>query len=347
MKKERRIPVAIAVVLLILPIQYAINTAILTSFGHTMPNKLWILRTMFNFANIAVLGLVAGVIVSAVRREFRYHLRVLRSWPWIATTFLLIVGVSVLGYEYGLLKITVHLVRNVNYDAILWEIDRWMMLGISPNVFLLESLSHPVFYKTFDWLYAFGFAMTMFGSFVLLFGWRNNNDRIGYLAGSTVLWLSGAWLYLAVPSLGPAYAFYEVWDGVRHYFPVTNQVQKMLIENHLLVRRLAEGERNLSIHIHLGIAAFPSLHVGFHAHFAFWLQRLVPRLRLLGWILLAIVFIGSVITGWHYVIDSIAGLILGWLGWRVGAWVAGPRRSAAPPAADVAPVAAEEVAGGK
>ena len=344
MKKERRIPIAAAIFLLVVAAQYAITTLILTSAGHRMPNALWIVRTMINFTILALTGVVAGIIVSAVRREFRIHMRVVRSLPWIGTTLLLIAGVALLGYEYGLLKITVHLVRDANFDALLWEIDRWLMLGVSPNVFLLEALSHPIFYKTFDWLYAFGFGNTMFGSFLLMFGWRHNPDRVGYLIGSTVVWLTGAWLYLAVPSLGPAYAFYDVWDGVRDSFPIATNLQGMLMKNHLLVRRLAEGERDLAIQIHLGIAAFPSLHVAFHAHFAFWLQRLVPKLRLLGWILVAIVFIGSVITGWHYMIDSVAGLALGWIGWRIGAWVAGPKKSALPPVADVPPV---EVAGSR
>jgi hypothetical protein len=330
-KERRRITVAIAVVLAIYAIQYAVNYAILVRV-QPPPRPYWILKTMFNFATIALIGLAASIVISAIRRELRFHLRVLRTAPWLWTTFLLILGVAVLGYDYGLLKITVHMVRHVTYDAALWEIDRWLLLGVSPNVFLLEALSHPVFRRAFDWLYAFGFGTTMFGSFVLLFGWRNNNDRIGYLVGSTVVWLTGAWLYFAFPSLGPAYAFYEVFDGARGDFPIAVGLQKMLLDNHLLVRRLAEGERDLFIQIHLGIAAFPSLHVAFHAHFAFWFQRLVPRLRLLGWILLAIVFIGSVITGWHYLIDSVAGVVLGWLGWVVGAWIAGPRRSASPPA---------------
>ncbi len=331
MNKERRVPIAIAVLLGIFALQYLANAAILASAGHPMPSLKWVLRTAFNFAHLVLPGIVAGVILSALRRELRLHLRIIRSWRWIATTLLLVFGVSVLGYEYGVLKITVHLVRRVNFDAALWEIDRWLMLGVSPNVFLLEAFSHPLFYRAFDRLYAVAFGITMMASFVLMFGWRDNRDRVGFLAGSAVLWLGGAWLYLAVPSLGPAYAFYDVWDRVRESFPMTTSIQNMLLQNHLLVLRLAEGERNLGINVHMGIAAFPSLHVAFHAHFAFWLQRLVPRIRLLGWVLLAVVFIGSVITGWHYLIDAVGGVILAWLAWRVGAWVAGPKEPAAVP----------------
>ncbi|HEY0787603.1 MAG TPA: phosphatase PAP2 family protein [Thermoanaerobaculia bacterium] len=325
MNKERRVTIAIAAMLVIFPVQYAINAAILSSRGIPLPLFSGVYQTLINFTGLAVAGIAAGIVVSALRRELRLHLDALRSRPWLGSTLVLIVGVSMVGYLYGMLKISVHLVRRTTYDGLLWEIDRWLMLGISPNVFLLESLSHPLFYRTFDKLYAFAFFFTMIASFLLIFGWRDPRERIGYLAGSVVLWIAGAWLYFAVPSLGPAYAFYDVWDAVRAHFPTTMTIQKMLINNHLRVLETARGARGIPIHIQMGIAAFPSLHVAFHAYFAFWLQRLVPKLRLLGWILVTVMFIGSVITGWHYMIDSVAGIVLAWVSWRVGRWVAGER----------------------
>ncbi len=325
MNKERRLTIAVATISVIFAADYAINAAILTGAGQPLPLFEGVINTVFNFSRLALAGIVAGIVVSAIRRELSLHLRIMRGWRWIASTLVLIVGVSFLGFEYGMLKITVHLVRRANYDAMLWEIDRWLMLGVSPNVFLLEAFSHPLFYRTFDWLYGMAFVSTLVASFILIFAWRDEGDRIGYLAGNVIIWLGGAWLYFALPSLGPAYAFYDVWDRVREHFPVTMGLQKMLINNHLRVLEMARGARGLPVHINMGIAAFPSLHVAFHAYFAFWLQRLIPKLRLLGWILLAVMFIGSVITGWHYMIDSVAGVLLAWLGWRVGAWVAGPK----------------------
>lgn len=323
MNKERRVTIAVAALLVIFPLQYAINAAILTAAGHPLPLFRGVLTTIVNFSRYGLAGIVAGFVVSAARRELKLHLAAVRRWPSIGSTLLLIVGVSVLGFEYGMLKITVFLVRSASYDAALWDIDRWLMLGVSPNVFFLEALSHPIFYQTFDWLYAMAFVITLASSFILIFGWRDERARIGFLAGSVVLWLGGAWLYFAFPSLGPAYAFYDVWDRVREHFPTTMGLQKELLNNHLRVLETARGARGIPIEIHMGIAAFPSLHVGFHAYFALWLQRLIPKLRLLGWILLVVMFIGSIITGWHYMIDSVAGIALAWIAWRVGAWVAG------------------------
>lgn len=338
MKNERRVTIAVAVVFVVFAIQYAINAAILESNGLPLPLLKGVWETMVNFAGLAAGGVVAGIVVSAALRQLRVHLAAIRSWRWVASTLVLIAGVSILGFLYGMLKITVHLVRRTSWDAALWEADRWLMLGVSPNVFLLEALSQPLFYRTFDRLYAVAFAATMFASFLLIFGWRDRRDQFGYLAGSVVLWLGGAWLYFAFPSLGPAYAFYDVWDGVREYFPTTMRIQRMLINNHLRVLEMARGARGIPIHIHMGIAAFPSLHVGFHAYFAFWLQRLVPKLRVVGWLLVVVMFIGSVITGWHYMIDSVAGIVLAWISWRVGRWVA-ERREETDDAAAAKPAA--------
>jgi hypothetical protein len=294
--------------------------------GLPLPRIRWVL-SILTFSGLALVGALLGVIISALRREVRVHLAVLASWRWLATTAFLVAGTILLGVLYGLLKITVHMVRPIKYDAFFWELDAALFFGNSPNVFLLELLSNPVVLRGFDWLYTFGFMGTMIASFLLMFGWRRNNERIGFLAGSAMLWLTGAWLYFALPSLGPAYAFYDIWDDVREYLPWTQATQNALLKNHLEALRLAAGEPNLPVSIHMGIGAFPSLHVAFLTYVAFWVQRLVPSLRLWGWLLVGVVFIGSVITGWHYLVDSIAGIGLAWIAWRAGAWVAGPRES--------------------
>jgi hypothetical protein len=322
MENERRVRVAVIAIAAVLALQFAANVVLLRSVGLGLPDIRWVASFML-FVGFAVGGVLLGAIVAASRGETRLYLAAVNTWRWRATTLLLIAGITLLGLLYGLLKIAVHMARPVKYDALLWKIDSALFLGSSPNVFLLELFSHPLLLRVFDWLYPFAFMGTVVASLLLIFGWPSNRERIGFLGGNVLLWLGGAWLYFAFPSLGPAYAYFEVWDEVREYFPWTQATQNALLENHLLALRMAAGERDLPVSVHMGIGAFPSLHVAFHALFAFWLQRLVPRLRLLGWVMVGIVFIGSVITGWHYLVDSLAGLGLAWIAWRAGAWVGG------------------------
>ncbi len=78
------------------------------------------------------------------------------------------------------------------------------------------------------------------------------------------------------------------------------------MHNYNVVRGYARG----TINILLGIAAFPSLHVAFQA--LLWLC--VRRLSQWGGIVFGVAFVimsfGSVITGWHYLIDALAGVAM-------------------------------------
>src|SRR5262249_26055266 len=83
----------------------------------------------------------------------------------------------------------------------------------------------------------------------------------------------------------------------------------------------------------LGIAAFPSLHVASQLYSALWVRRLAPTLGFVLLLTVGVLFVGSIVTGWHYLIDSVAGLVLAgaahrlWArAWGLAGWLArGPR----------------------
>jgi membrane-associated phospholipid phosphatase len=62
-----------------------------------------------------------------------------------------------------------------------------------------------------------------------------------------------------------------------------------------------------------GIAAFPSLHVAVPALFV----CAFPRWRFVWIPFTAVTLIGSILLGWHYLIDGYAGVALAWASWRV------------------------------
>jgi len=115
------------------------------------------------------------------------------------------------------------------------------------------------------------------------------------------MWIAGAWLYLLVPTLGPAYRFPGVWLPLSAMLGNTQQLQRVLMTNYQHVLH------NQQVNILLGIAAFPSLHVAFAMLVTLWMRG---RWRLLFGVITLIIFLGSIVTGWHYLIDSIAGLLL-------------------------------------
>jgi membrane-associated phospholipid phosphatase len=134
--------------------------------------------------------------------------------------------------------------------------------------------------------------------------------RIAFVNSNTLLWLVGAWLYVAIPSLGPAYSFPAVWLPLAPVLTHTQFAQHLLIENYAAVRSSMRTSVK-PINIFFGVAAFPSLHVGFQVLTFLWMRRLT-RWGVVFGVLTFLALIGSIVTGWHYLIDGIAGGLLAW-----------------------------------
>jgi PAP2 superfamily. len=66
------------------------------------------------------------------------------------------------------------------------------------------------------------------------------------------------------------------------------------------------------INVLFGIAAFPSLHVGFQTLAFLWMRRLTKWGGIVFGVFAGFIFIGSIVTGWHYFVDGIAGAALAW-----------------------------------
>lgn len=285
---------------------------------------------MFGVFISFVIDLIAGIavysIVHAVRRDFRSYGRAITRPLWIGESLLIVFGAALVSFGYTTLKIAVPLLRGARFDESLWEIDRWLLLGLSPSILAIEILPTSWFFASIDFIYAKIFIWTVVASFVWALGSPRRLFRISWLLGSVVLWLSGAWLYLSVPSIGPAYAYYDVFLPVLESMPRTAFSQKALIANYMKIVGGQVGTPGAGINLFFGVAAFPSLHVGFHSFVAFFVQRLYPRLRLLAWVVVGLIFIGSVVTGWHYLVDSLAGILLGWVAYRIATGIAPPER---------------------
>jgi hypothetical protein len=68
-----------------------------------------------------------------------------------------------------------------------------------------------------------------------------------------------------------------------------------------------------------GISAMPSLHVAIALWIALVVRAYVPRLAGLGYLYFALILIGSVLLGWHYVADGIAAIGITLFSWRFAA----------------------------
>jgi hypothetical protein len=265
-------------------------------------------------------GVVVRLIAGAIRGNWRAYVAVIRSPAWLAETARLLVSATLVVHAYCWIKLTVPLLHSVLFDQQLWDLDRILGFGLSPNILLLNLFSQPAALHFFDGTYARLFLASMTVAFAFFLSAPENRTRVSFMNGNALLWLGGAWLYMAIPSLGPAYRFPDVWLQYARDFPHTAALQATLWRNYRNVLMIARPGVKPPVNILYGIAAFPSLHVAFQTFVFLWFRRLWRPGEFLFALFVAIIFLGSIITGWHYLIDAVAGVLLAW-----GAYAAAAR----------------------
>ncbi|HUM03419.1 MAG TPA: phosphatase PAP2 family protein [Thermoanaerobaculia bacterium] len=229
--------------------------------------------------------------------------------------FVLFTVLAAHGYTW--LKIFLPLINPALHDAALARMDAGLHFGLDVNRFVIELLPFPGLWRLID-----GYYMLFLATVLLGLGWFASalslKERARFAAGFALLWITGSWLYLAVPSLGPCYAFPADYETVRTSLPIQTATQETLLRHYRSIRNLRErGEEGMVVSPVLGVAAMPSLHVAGQAFFALFARRRSRPLFVFFTAATALTFYGSLVTGWHYAVDGYAGLLLGWLCVRV------------------------------
>jgi PAP2 superfamily len=269
-------------------------------------------ETLLSFGPALVLQAIGGVIVRAViaalRGELRAYLRIISTVGWITDTVRLLFFGTLMVHVYGWIKLTVPLFHPRLFDQQLWDLDRHLFFGLSPNVFFLDLFSNRHVLAAIDWSY----ASIFFGSLAIAFGFflsaPSRRLRIAFITGNSAMWIVGAWLYMAVPSLGPAYGFPDLWFAHSQILGKTQYFQGILLRNYQNVLKIRTT--GASVNVLYGIGAFPSLHVGFQAYVLLWMRKLWTYGEIVFGIFVLVIFLGSMVTGWHYMIDGLAGAAL-------------------------------------
>ena len=259
-------------------------------------------------------GVAIRLLVDLVRKR-RGYLRRLKRRRWWVETARLIAGIALTFFAYGWIKLAMPVVHPRLFDQELWDLDQWLLFGAAPTVFVLDVFGNERFLKLIDWSYANIFMASTSVAAAYFLSEPSRRIRLAFVNGSSTLWIAGAWLYMLVPSLGPAYRFPDIWLAYGESLSRTQFLQGLLMRNYQNVLRAIRGEPYAPLNIMFGIAAFPSLHVAVQTYVFLWMRRLWTSGEVLFGIFAAAIFLGSMITGWHYLIDSLAGLVLAFLCW--------------------------------
>jgi len=207
---------------------------------------------------------------------------------------------------------------NALRDDDLLRLDRSTFLGHHPAELLHRLLGESyaagfleAVYTSFSYLV----LLSVVASLVLIPQVRR---AYVFLAAATWTWILGALSYYLLPSLGPFAAAPSQFAGLRTTGIAESQAGLLVERAHFLADPSAADS-------FVSIGAFASLHVGFT--FMVFLMARHYRLRRTSVALaiyLVAVIVATVYFGYHYVMDDVAGLLLGGLAVLLGRWTVEP-----------------------
>ncbi|WP_260847917.1 phosphatase PAP2 family protein [Brevibacterium aurantiacum] len=279
---------------------------------------------------LALLFFGVGIVVDAVRTSGWKHLpsgmlEVVRN-EWSLRRILCITAGMMSFYicylSYRNLKSDLPTYREgVLYDQELSHSDLWFSGGINPAVFLHDLFGTGFMAEVFSVVYLAYLPLIpiSLGAVLIL----NRNLAIGAWYATTLClnWVLGTVSYYIMPALGPAFARPELYRGLAD--TGVTELQQSLISTRLDVLADPVGSGQIQ-----GVAAFASLHVSvtFAAALFMMHTRQKPVIQTLMWIFFGATVIATLYFGWHYILDDIAGIVIGWAAVTLGAWVTGNRR---------------------
>jgi len=222
------------------------------------------------------------------------------------------VGSALLGFyvtylAYRNLKSIVPLLRpSDSFDHQLADFERGLFGGNDPAELLHTLLGTGVVAEVLAVVYViFIFFLPISLALALVFS-PDLQGGIFYATALSINWALGAACYFLLPAVGPIYAAPAGFADL----PATevSRLQGMMLDQRTQFLRdpaAADAAQN--------IAAFASLHISmiFTAALAAHMLGLGQRLRIGLWILLALSAIATIYLGWHYVVDDLAGLLIG------------------------------------
>jgi len=229
----------------------------------------------------------------------------------------LVVGASLVYYGHVWLKVIVPFLNPQLLDGPLARLDSAIHFGLNPGPLALGLFPWPFVLRTIDAYYAAFVPLTVAGMAWFLTA-PSRPERARFAAGFTLLWIAGAWLYVALPALGPCYVYAADYAQAARSVPVQAATQKLLMTHYRALLGAAARGETIRILPVLGVAAMPSLHVAAHAFLALFARKRSRPLFLFFAAATVLTFYGSLVTGWHYAVDGYAGLLLAALSWYLG-----------------------------
>ena len=296
---------------LIIALEYvaALAVGIRVGFRYSLPWDAYLIAALTVVCLIGAALIVVRLAFYAYGGEQHPTRRLIREAP---RYYGFAAGVVLVGLQAAVLtwaKVMLPLAIPFWADPMLANLDH-ALFGQDPWVLAVKLFGWAA--PFFDQVYV-SWAPTKFGTLIILLVLPESRAKSRALVAYFLLFALIVFGQYAFSSAGPIfYAQFGFGDRFEHLpiEPWVRTARDYLNHDYLKVGGDPGG----------GISAWPSFHVAG----AFWTAQVWNswnrRLGIFGFAWFAIILIGSVLLGWHYAVDGIAGVLM-----AVGAWAVAPR----------------------
>ncbi|UQN29086.1 phosphatase PAP2 family protein [Brachybacterium kimchii] len=212
--------------------------------------------------------------------------------------------------------------RGTLFDRQLLHIDSSLTEGHNPAVMLHHLLGTDIAanFLSVAYLAYLPLVPISLGAFLVLS--RTPSTGAWYATTLCLNWVLGTVSYYILPSVGPAFSD----PGAYRTLPDTgvSQLQDSLFATRLDYLSDPVGSDSIQ-----GVAAFASLHVSVTFAAALFMRRTNQKapLRVTAWIFFGVTTVATIYFGWHYILDDISGMAIGWASVTLAAWATGQHRA--------------------
>jgi membrane-associated phospholipid phosphatase len=311
---------ALAVGILAWVASYRYNLPLRDPDGFAGPSyvRLPLIVGLFYLADVVPRALIANRGFHNFRQAVRSYTKERWTGSRIALVVIGLLSFYVVYVAYRNLKGFLPFVRSGVHDPLLIKLDRALAFGHDPATVLHNVLGTGISAHVLSFVYA-GFLLFVPLTLGAALVWSKNvATGFWYVTALCVNWVLGAASYYWLPSQGPYYANHELFVDL----PDTDVTK---LQDALAAGRDSYITDPSSTETVQSIAAFASLHVSIIFTAALIAHYVIPSriVRYSMWVYFALTAISTVYFGWHYLLDDIAGLAIGYIAVWIGAKTTG------------------------
>ena len=215
-------------------------------------------------------------------------------------------------------------------DQLLWDtelaqLDQWIFGGVNPAFIFQDLFGVGLSAALLSFVYLAYLPLVPISVGVALVVCRDLSVGAWFATAISLNWVVGVLSYYVLPAVGPIYYQPQYYEALPE--TGTSSLQASLWDNRIAF--LADPVTADVIH---GVAAFASLHCSVTFTMALFAHKTIQNalLRWATWTFFGLTFLATLYFGWHYLVDSVAGVFIGWLCVAIGQWATGNRRARSP-----------------